>query len=227
VVFVCFGYLAVVVTVYNLWRTGAAAVAGSDDSDDSTWAKPAGVRGELEREKRTLLKAIKEAEFDHQMGKLSKRDVDDMVRTYRARAIEVIKEIDQLGMGAAGSPREKILREVRARLELETRSQKKPAGDPRQAAKTRSDEVPAAQGKQAQQARKAQQAGEALVAEYAAAASGAAIFAEGAVPAANAATANDAATAEPAAGPSDDEAMDADSTTTVGSTRDPAKEAAQ
>jgi hypothetical protein len=124
-VFVCLGYLAVVATVYNLWRTGAAAVAGSEDEGDSTWAKPAGALGELEREKRTLLKAIKEAEFDHQMGKLSQRDVDDMIRTYRARAIEVIKEIDRLGHGAAGSTREQIMREVRARLELEARSQKK------------------------------------------------------------------------------------------------------
>jgi hypothetical protein len=125
-VFVCLGYLAVVATVYNLWRTGAAAVAGSEDEGDSTWAKPAGALGELEREKRTLLKAIKEAEFDHQMGKLSQRDVDDMIRTYRARAIEVIKEIDRLGHGAAGSTREQIMREVRARLELEAKSQKKP-----------------------------------------------------------------------------------------------------
>lgn len=127
VVFVCIGYLAVIATVYNLWRTGAAAVASPEDDDDSTWAKPAGALGELEREKRTLLKAIKEAEFDHQMGKLSQRDVDDMIRTYRARAIEVIKEIERLELGAAGSTREQILREVRARLELEAKSPKKAA----------------------------------------------------------------------------------------------------
>ena len=129
-VFVCLGYLAVVATIYNLWFTGAAAVASSEDEGDSTWAKPAGALGELEREKRTLLKAIKEAEFDHQMGKLSQRDVDDMIRTYRARAIEVIKEIDRLGHGTADSTREQIMREVRARLELETRSQKRPEPKP-------------------------------------------------------------------------------------------------
>src|ERR1041384_6141628 len=71
-VFVCLGFLAVIATIYNLWRTGAAAVDSSEEGADSTWAKPAGALGELEREKRTLLKAIKEAEFDHQMGKLSK-----------------------------------------------------------------------------------------------------------------------------------------------------------
>ncbi len=76
-------------------------------------------RDELEREKRTLLKAIKEAEFDHGMGKLSKRDADEMIATYRARAIEVIKELERLEAGEAGTVRERIEREVKARLELD------------------------------------------------------------------------------------------------------------
>jgi hypothetical protein len=123
--FVCLGYLAVILTIYNLWRTGAAAVDSSDDDDDSTWAKPAGARGELEREKRTLLKAIKEAEFDRDMGKLSQRDADDMIRGYRARAIEVIKEIDLLGQGGLGTVREQILREIRARVQLDAKAAKR------------------------------------------------------------------------------------------------------
>jgi hypothetical protein len=115
-VFVCLGFLAVVLTTYNLWRTGAAAVAPNEEDDgDASWGKPAGVHSELDREKRTLLKAIKEAEFDHAMGKLSKADVDQMIGMYRARAIDVIKEIEQLELGAAGSVRERILREVKAR----------------------------------------------------------------------------------------------------------------
>ena len=142
-VFVCLGYLAVVTTVFNLWRTGAAAVDSSEDGVDSTWAKPVGALGELEREKRTLLKAIKEAEFDHQMGKLSQRDADEMIRGYRARAIEVIKEIDRLGLGTAGSVREQILREVRARVHLEGKAPKKPAAtaEARASAKGRSAEA--------------------------------------------------------------------------------------
>jgi hypothetical protein len=130
-VFVCLGYLAVIATIYNLWRTGAAAVDSSEDEDDSTWAKPAGALGELEREKRTLLKAIKEAEFDREMGKLSQRDADEMIRGYRARAIEVIKEIDQLGLGAAGTVREQILREVRARVQLDARPAKRAGAEVR------------------------------------------------------------------------------------------------
>jgi hypothetical protein len=123
-VFVCLGYLAVIATIYNLWRTGAAAVDSSEEDDDSTWAKPAGALGELERQKRTLLKAIKEAEFDRDMGKLSPRDADDMIRGYRARAIEVIKEIDLLGHGGGGTVREQILREVRARIQLDGKAAK-------------------------------------------------------------------------------------------------------
>src|SRR6186713_1402268 len=77
VVFACIGYFAAVATVYALFKTGATAVANAEDDDQSiaSWGLTGGARAELELEKRTLLKAIKEAEFDHQMGKLSKRDV--------------------------------------------------------------------------------------------------------------------------------------------------------
>jgi len=122
-VFVCLGYLAVVSTVYALWRTGVVAVT-EEEGGDSTWGRSLGAVGELEREKKTLLKAIKEAEFDREMGKLSKSDADEMIGIYRARAIEVIRELDNLETGAAGTVREQIEREVRARLEIETKTKK-------------------------------------------------------------------------------------------------------
>ncbi|HEY5949519.1 MAG TPA: hypothetical protein VIV40_28690 [Kofleriaceae bacterium] len=117
-VVICLGYLAVVATVANLWRVGAAAVAPEDNSPEA-WSRPIGARGELEKEKKTLLKAIKEAEFDLAMGKLSKADADELIRTYRARAIEVIKELDRLDAGKADNPREAIRREVHARIALD------------------------------------------------------------------------------------------------------------
>ena len=129
VAFVCLGYLAVVLTIVNLWRTGAAAMSPEHEGVEA-WTRPIGARGELEKEKKTLLKAIKEAEFDHQMGKLSKADADAMILTYRARAIEVIKELerfeelDMKNVDPAGRPlakdtvRDQIAREVKARLEL-------------------------------------------------------------------------------------------------------------
>jgi hypothetical protein len=118
VVVIGLGYLAVVATVANLWRIGAAAVAPEDNSPEA-WTRPIGARGELEKEKKTLLKAIKEAEFDHAMGKLSKADADELIKMYRARAIEVIKELDRFDEGHAASPREAIQREVQARLAVD------------------------------------------------------------------------------------------------------------
>ncbi|MDB4962896.1 MAG: mucin-associated surface protein [Myxococcales bacterium] len=123
-VFVCLGYLAVVSTVYALWRTGVVAVSDEDDATDSTWGRPLGARGELEREKKTLLKAIKEAEFDREMGKLSTADAEQMIAIYRARAIEVIKELDKLEVGTTGTIREQIEREVKARIEIEAKTKK-------------------------------------------------------------------------------------------------------
>jgi len=117
VVFVCLGYLAVVTTVLNLWRTGATVVS-ADQYGEEAWARPIGARDYLEKEKHTLKKAIKEAEFDHEMGKLSKADADAMILTYRTRAIEVIKALEGYELASA-SVREKIEREVKARIELE------------------------------------------------------------------------------------------------------------
>ncbi len=120
VFFMCLGYGAGVAAVYTLFRAGASAVSGSEDDgdgDDAGWGRPVGARAELEREKKALLKAIKEAEFDLQMGKLSKADAEAMIAAYRAQAIAVIREIDRKESGDA-TAREQIEREVRARLEV-------------------------------------------------------------------------------------------------------------
>jgi colicin import membrane protein len=115
-VIVCLSYLAILFTVWNLWRTGAAAAG--PESEDEGWGRPIGARGELEKEKKTLLKGIKEAEFDAAMGKLSKADADSLIREYRGRAIEVIKQIEGLG-GIGLSTREQIEHEVKARIALD------------------------------------------------------------------------------------------------------------
>jgi hypothetical protein len=124
VVFVCLGYLAGVCAIYTLYRTGATAVTETNEADDAmSWDKPMGALDELHREKRALLKAIKESEFDLQMGKLSQNDADAMIAIYRGRAIEVIKEIEvQETAGETGTVRDRILREARARIELEDKS---------------------------------------------------------------------------------------------------------
>jgi hypothetical protein len=126
-VFLALAYFALVGVIYNLWRVGSAAVAVpsvEDEADDSTWGKPIGAVGELEREKKTLIKAIKEAEFDREMGKLSDADAAMMIGQYRARAIEVIKEIERLSGKSTATKREEIEREIRARLELADKPKK-------------------------------------------------------------------------------------------------------
>lgn len=119
VAFVCLGYLAAMATILNLWRTGAAVAAPDDPGGE--WDRPIGPRGELEKAKRVLLKAIKEAQFDLAMGKLSQADADALIHAYRGRAIEIIKELDRLDAGAGETPREQIRREVKARLAIAER----------------------------------------------------------------------------------------------------------
>jgi hypothetical protein len=51
-------------------------------------------QAELRDEKRRLLRAIKELEFDFGMGKLSKVDHDAVIATYRLRAIEVMRALE-------------------------------------------------------------------------------------------------------------------------------------
>ncbi|MBA3501780.1 MAG: hypothetical protein H0T65_15550, partial [Deltaproteobacteria bacterium] len=122
VIFICLAYFAGVAALYTLYRLGSTAVAANNEDDDEmSWGRPLGELEELEREKRALLKAIKESEFDLAMGKLSQADADAMIAIYRTRAIEVIKEIDVQNSlsGKVGSVRDRIMREARARIEIE------------------------------------------------------------------------------------------------------------
>jgi hypothetical protein len=115
------GWMAVLSVVYFLWRT--ADNADLDDHQD--WWKPTGRMEELVREKKSLLKAIKETELDRDTAKLSAEDAADMIARYRARAIDVIKAIDDLADGRAAEHatdvRDRIEREVRARVAVDRR----------------------------------------------------------------------------------------------------------
>ena len=69
-------------------------------------------RAALEREKTLVLRSIKELEFDRAMGKLSPKDFEEMSGRLRARALSLMKELDEGGSGY----REIIERELNARL---------------------------------------------------------------------------------------------------------------
>ncbi len=54
-------------------------------------------RYRLEKEKELAYAAIKEAEFDHEMGKLSTEDYGALRAKYEARALSALAELERLG----------------------------------------------------------------------------------------------------------------------------------
>jgi hypothetical protein len=80
-------------------------------------------RAVLEREKMLVLRSIKELEFDRAMGKVSPRDFDEMAGRLRARAIVLMKQIDD----GATAYRDLIERELSARLATRTVGVAEPA----------------------------------------------------------------------------------------------------
>ena len=65
----------------------------------------------LEREKTLVLRSIKELEFDFAMGKIAKADFDEMSGRLRARALGLMRQLDE-----GGGYREQIAKEVQERL---------------------------------------------------------------------------------------------------------------
>ncbi len=112
-------WVAIVLIGYFGIRMALAATAG----DGEGWFAPRGEGDELEREKRSLLKAIKEIEFDRETGKLSAADAASLTAVYRARAIEVLRAIEA-ETGQALTVREQILADVRVRQKLEGKVKK-------------------------------------------------------------------------------------------------------
>jgi hypothetical protein len=136
----------------------------------------------------------------------------------------VIKEIDHTGLGSTGTPREQIMREVRARIEVDAKAHKKaeprrPAAAADNGARGKGKKQAAREAARAEAAAASQPSGQdsANPTEGAAVPSTSDAASNADVDAANEAA---AATAAPTGAASlDDEAMDADSTTTVDSTR--------
>ena len=73
----------------------------------------------LNFEKESLYSALKELDFDYSMGKLSKEDYNELEGKYKAQAVSVLREIDNiLGKTDIASLDEEIEKEVRAIREL-------------------------------------------------------------------------------------------------------------
>jgi uncharacterized membrane protein YgcG len=101
--------------------TGLAAAAfyrmlaplAIDDVSMLSEPRPERGRAAIEREKTLVLRSIKELEFDRAMGKVAPRDFDEMAGRLRARAIMLMKHLDE---GGGAGYRELIERELQARL---------------------------------------------------------------------------------------------------------------
>ena len=108
------GGLTLVLGAGALWRV-------VDPLTRSEMRAPVDVRAphrirELEREKQTVLKAIKEIELDYQMRKISEPDYREMIERYRTRALRVLGDL------AAGDDyRVLIERELKGRLSVISR----------------------------------------------------------------------------------------------------------
>ena len=87
------------------------APLASDESAAFTTSLSERTRAALEREKVLTLRSIKELEFDRAMGKVAPKDFEEMVGRLRARAMVLMKELDE---GTAY--RNEIERELRERL---------------------------------------------------------------------------------------------------------------
>lgn len=80
-------------------------------SDDRTVVIGQRTRAALEQEKASVLRSIKELEFDRAMGKVSEEDFREMSTRLRARATRLLASLD-----AGASHREQIERDLAKRL---------------------------------------------------------------------------------------------------------------
>ncbi|MBI4511392.1 MAG: hypothetical protein HY698_17295 [Deltaproteobacteria bacterium] len=95
--FLVLGWACILVCGFLLWRAAQVLVSSGQESTlpQSREAIDDRRREELEREKKLLLKAIKEIEFDHDMGKVSDEDAHASTARYRARAVQILKMLEE------------------------------------------------------------------------------------------------------------------------------------
>jgi hypothetical protein len=104
----------------TIGAAGAAAAAfyrtlaplAAPDAEAFSEPRSDRAKAALEREKSLVLRSLKELEFDQAMGKLSPRDFDEMSGRLRARALSLMKQLDEGGSGYRGI----IERELQARM---------------------------------------------------------------------------------------------------------------
>lgn len=103
----------------------ALAPLAAPDRAESPQAIAGRTRAALEREKTLVLRSIKELEFDFAMGKIAKGDFDEMVGRLRARAIGLMRQLDN-----ASGYRSDIERELQLRLSRASKGSRVTAVEP-------------------------------------------------------------------------------------------------
>lgn len=108
-----FVLVAIAVLTVTLWLLGRVAFALLFEPQSDEVKVVSGRRKkELERDKQALLKALKELQFDHEMRKISTRDYEEIAARYRARAVRVMRQLDEGG----GDYHKLVEREIARRL---------------------------------------------------------------------------------------------------------------
>jgi hypothetical protein len=91
VTFLVVGWMSILATGYLLSRAVASFDLGRGGSEELTASR----RQELLTEKKLLLKAIKEVEFDRDTDKLDRGEAAEAIARYRARAVEILRLLDE------------------------------------------------------------------------------------------------------------------------------------
>ncbi len=84
---------ALLTTVASIWTSLQVLAGDRDDTLDG--AVPQGVSGAESEQKGFLLRALKDLEFERSLGKIGEEDYEELKQRYRARAKEVLQDIDR------------------------------------------------------------------------------------------------------------------------------------
>ncbi|TPV96773.1 MAG: zinc ribbon domain-containing protein [Myxococcales bacterium FL481] len=85
---------ALVLTLQGVYQFARSLATAEHDAVLDYFGGSLGPQAELRDERRRLLRAIKELDFDLELGKLSKKDHAAISTKYRLRAIELGRELD-------------------------------------------------------------------------------------------------------------------------------------
>jgi hypothetical protein len=128
-VFLILTAIALMWVVWILFRAAEALV--KEPAADEVAVASGKRKKELEREKQALLKALKELEFDYQMGKVSEADYQEIGGNYRARAVRVLRQLD---LNAGETDYKQLVERDLANRLMARGADEKPAAAPEKAA---------------------------------------------------------------------------------------------